>query len=126
MKIRNKKVLPLLAGIGMSLASAMPSFAVEGDNSALNKPENRPTAVTADAQGNSAQDIKLVAQIRSAIVSDKSLSTDAHNVKIVTSEGKVTLAGAVKDSAEMKKVEKIAEKIAGANNVQSHLSLAKY
>lgn len=124
MRSRTRKVLPFFSGICLSLACATSLQAVEGDNSALNRPENRPTALTADDQGNSAQDVKLSAKIRKAIVSDKSLSTDAHNIKVITRNGKVTLAGAVKDSAEIKTVERIATQIAGTEKVQTQLSVA--
>src|SRR5260370_8444614 len=59
------------------------------DNSKANK-RNSPTA---DQQKMNATDRDLAKRIRAAIVGDKSLSTYAHNVKILAQDGKVTLQG---------------------------------
>jgi len=39
-------------------------------------------------------------KIRKAVMDDKSLSTSAHNVKIIAQDGKVTLKGPVKTDEE--------------------------
>jgi osmotically-inducible protein OsmY len=49
--------------------------------------------VTADKQSNAASDRELTRQVRKAIAQDKSMSTYAHNVKVVTQNGQVTLSG---------------------------------
>lgn len=55
---------------------------------------------------------------------DKSLSTDAHNVKIVAQDGNVTLKGAVKTDAEKQAIEAKASQIAGEGKVSSELQVA--
>jgi osmotically-inducible protein OsmY len=47
---------------------------------------------------------------------DKSLSTYAHNIKIITQDGKVTLKGPVRSEDEKAAIESKAIAVAGANN----------
>jgi len=61
------------------------------DNTKVNQRDRNPGAVTADQQKETAADRELTAKIRKALVADKSLSTYAHNVKIVSQGGTVTL-----------------------------------
>ena len=56
-------------------------------------------------------------------MNDKSLSTYAHNVKIITQEGQVTLKGPVRSEDEKKAVEQKAADIAGENKVNSELDV---
>jgi hyperosmotically inducible protein len=63
-------------------------------------------------------------KIRSEIIKDKSLSTYAHNVKIITQDGKVTLKGPVRNQDEKASVEGKAAAIAGADNVTDQLQIA--
>jgi hyperosmotically inducible periplasmic protein len=72
---------------------------------------------TADQQNSNKADREVTQQIRKSIVSDKSLSIAAHNVKIVTRDGAVTLKGKVKSEDEKKAVEDKATQIAGAGKV---------
>ena len=61
--------------------------------------------------------------IRKAIVSDKSLSTYAHNVKVISKGGKVTLKGPVRSEEEKSAIEKKAVEVAGAGNVTNELTV---
>jgi len=58
------------------------------------------------------------------VVKDKSLSTDAHNVKIIAQNGSVTLKGAVKSEQEKQAIESKATEIAGAGKVTNELQVA--
>ena len=91
-----------------------------GDNTAKNA-EQGPTA---DQQKNARRDVELTAQIRRAVVSDKSLSIAAHNVKIISISGVVTLKGPVRSLDEKKAVAEKASQIAGTGNVRDELSIA--
>jgi osmotically-inducible protein OsmY len=62
-------------------------------------------------------------QIRKAVVADKSLSTYAHNVKIIAEHGKVTLKGPVHTEEEKKKIEAIATEVAGPGNVTNEITV---
>ena len=54
---------------------------------------------------------------------DKTLSTYAHNVKIITQNGMVTLKGPVMSEDEKQAIEQKAKVIAGSSNVTSELSI---
>jgi hyperosmotically inducible protein len=54
---------------------------------------------------------------------DKSLSTNAHNVKIVTQNGQVTLKGPVRSEDEKKAIEAKAAEVAGDGKVSSELNI---
>jgi len=88
---------------------ANPAPTTAPDNTAKNKHHD----VTADQQTNAAADRQLTAQIRKAIIADKSLSTYAHNVKIITINGMVTLKGPVKSDAEKQTVADLAAQATG-------------
>ena len=68
-------------------------------------------------------DRKITQQIRESLVKDKSLSTDGHNVKVVTQNGQVTLKGPVRSDDEKKTIEAKATEIAGENKVTSELNI---
>lgn len=63
-------------------------------------------------------------KIRKSITSDKSLSTYAHNVKIISLDGKVTLKGPVRTEEEKATVVKLATDVAGPGNVTDELTVA--
>jgi len=94
------------------------------DNTKVNKQDRQSGQPTADQQKNDASDRKLAKDVRKAITSDKSLSTYAHNVKVIAQNGTVTLKGPVRSDEEKKSVEEKAAQVAGATNVQSQLSVA--
>jgi osmotically-inducible protein OsmY len=95
------------------------------DNRAAdNTGKNAEAAPTAQDQRNEKSDVDLTAQIRRAVVGDKNLSTAAHNVKIITVSGVVTLKGPVKSAAERSSVAEKAKQIAGPANVKNELDIA--
>ena len=55
---------------------------------------------------------------------DKSLSTYAHNVKVIAQNGMVTLKGPVKSEEEKQAVETKAGQIAGPDKVTSEIQIA--
>jgi hyperosmotically inducible protein len=63
-------------------------------------------------------------QIRSALMQDKTLSTYAHNIKIITQDGHVTLKGPVRTEDEKTAIGEKAAQVAGAGNVTNHLRIA--
>ena len=54
---------------------------------------------------------------------DKSLSTYAHNIKIITTDGMVTLKGPVRSEEEKSAIEVKARQIAGDSNVTNNLTV---
>jgi hyperosmotically inducible periplasmic protein len=94
------------------------------DNTKTNQSDASKAATTADQQKINTVDQYITKQIRSSIMKDKSLSTYAHNIKIITQSGMVTLKGPVRSEDEKSAVEEKAQKIAGASNVMSELTVA--
>lgn len=70
----------------------------------VNKRDQKAGAVTADQQKMNQSDRELTRSIRKSVVADKSLSTYAHNVKIISQYGTVTLKGPVNSEAERKSI----------------------
>jgi hyperosmotically inducible periplasmic protein len=85
---------------------------------------NRARSESADQQKETASDRATTQQIRKAIVNDKSLSSYAHNVKVITQNGRVTLAGTVRSDEEKSAVEAKAAEVAGTSNVTNQLEVA--
>jgi len=94
------------------------------DNSKTNKRDRDNASPTADQQKMSPADRELTRKIRAALHQDKSLSTYAHNIKIVTQEGRVTLRGPVRSDEEKTAIESKATEVAGAGNVTNELEVA--
>ena len=94
------------------------------DNTKTNQGDANKGATTADQQKMNGVDQYITKQIRSSITKDKSLSTYAHNIKIITQAGIVTLKGPVRSEDEKSAVEAKAQKIAGNSNVTSELTVA--
>jgi len=80
--------------------------------------------LTADQQGNTKSDREITRKIRQVIIADKSLSTYAHNVKIITVGGMVTLKGPVRSEEEKNAIEAKAAGIVGKTNMKSEISIA--
>jgi len=89
----------------------------------VNKRDRDRDEPTADQAENNRSDREIMQKIRHAVVSDKSLSTYAHNVKINAENGQVTLKGPVRSNAERKKIVDKAVQVAGENNVHDELSV---
>jgi hyperosmotically inducible protein len=97
--------------------------AVPPDNTGRNERDRSVTAVTPMDQSNDPKDVALTQQIRKVVVADDALSMNAHNVKIISANGVVTLRGPVDSSAEKAKIEAAAAKAAGATNVRNELEV---
>lgn len=93
------------------------------DNTGRNVRDQGNTLTSGD-QSESKGDITLTQKIRQAVMADDSLSMLAHNVKIITVDGVVTLRGPVKTEQERKAIGAKATQIAGADKVQNYLEVA--
>lgn len=91
------------------------------DNTKQNKDQAPPTA---DQQKMNPADRAITQKIRKAIHDDTSLSTYAHNIKIITQDGKVTLRGPVRSDDEKSNLEAKAVTVAGQDNVTDLLEVA--
>ena len=95
------------------------------DNTGRNVRDRGGDTVTPGDQSNKKADLQLTQQIRRAIMADKSLSTNAKNIKIITAHGLVTLRGPVNTPQEKATIEAKAQSLAGANNVESQLEIVQ-
>jgi hyperosmotically inducible protein len=110
-----------LFGIPKAGYSALPQDAA--DNTKTNKGDASKDATPADQQKMNPSDRAITQKIRAEIMKDKSLSTYAHNVKIITQDGKVTLKGPVRTGDEKSAIEAKANAIAGDGNVTSQIEV---
>ena len=100
---------------------AAPTAGSDVDNTRTNKVDRNNTQNTAQGQSGAEADRRLTAAVRKAITREKSLSTYAHNVKVITHNGEVTLRGPVRTNEEKAKVAEIAQQVAGVSKVNDEL-----
>jgi osmotically-inducible protein OsmY len=91
------------------------------DNTKKNKDQTSPTA---DQQKINPSDRAITQKIRKAVHDDTSLSTYAHNIKIIAQDGKVTLRGPVRSEDEKRNLQAKAVAVAGKENVTNQLEIA--
>lgn len=122
-----KLVLPILicAVAACSYAQTPDATVAAPDYTKVNKRDRSAGEPTADQQKANATDRELTRKIRRSIVADKSLSTYAHNVKIISQNGAVTLKGPVRSDDEKKSVVAKAVAITGsADTVTDQISVS--
>ena len=115
----------LLLGDGVLMHAQQPNSQTPpaADNTKTNERDRSANEPTADQQKDTRSDRDITQQIRRSIVNDKSLSTYAHNVKVITQHGQVTLKGPVQSEDEKKAIEAKAAEVAGENKVSSELNV---
>jgi hyperosmotically inducible protein len=117
---RSVVLLLSLAAGASRVMSAQDQQPAAPDNTKQNKTEG----MTADNQKENKTDRVTSQKIRKSIMADKSLSSYAHNVKVITTNGTVTLKGPVRSDEEKSAIETKATEVAGAGNVTSELTVA--
>lgn len=117
--------------VAIVMVSALTAWALPGraadvpaDNSGKNVRDRQGATQTPGDQSNAKADMAITQAIRKAVVADKGLSTNAHNVKIVTTNGAVTLRGPVKSEAEKNSIAEKAKQTAGVKSVDNQLEIA--
>jgi len=127
----NRAVLALLCGLALGCnESTRPNRtdvttqkpAVDTDNTGRNVRDRDQATKTPIDQNENKNDVNLTASIRKRVV-DTKMSTDAHNVKIITQDGKVTLRGPVDSAEEKAKIEELATDVAGKGQVDNQLEV---
>jgi len=126
--IKSQRLLLALGSLalGVSLMAApVPRYQYSQqtapDNTKKNKDQTSPTA---DQQKINPADRAITQKIRKAVHGDTSLSTYAHNIKIITQDGKVTLRGPVRSEDEKNSLQAKAVTVAGQDNVTNQLEIA--
>lgn len=95
------------------------------DNTKINQRDRNSNEPTADQQKENSSDRALAQQVRRALVKDKSLSTYAHNIKVIAQDGVVTLKGPVHSDQEKQAIEaKAAEAAGGADKIKSEIDVS--
>ena len=119
------RALSALGLAGMLALTALPLGAqAPADNTKVNARGRAKGAPTADQQKENSGDRDITQKIRRSLMRDKSLSTYAHNVKVIAQGGQVTLKGPVRSEDEKKSVEAKAVEVAGAGRVTNEISVA--
>ena len=116
--------LMLTAGSAKAGQQAFPMILAanpELENSERNVRDSGGATLTPENQKETRRDLKITKTIRKAIVKQKSLSVNAHNAKIITRNGVVTLRGPVENSDEKTELQSIAEKVRGVKQVDNQL-----
>jgi hyperosmotically inducible protein len=122
--MRKSLFATLLAVAALSSCKSSSHEPPAADNTARNE-RDRAATPTADNASNGAADRDVMQKIRKAVMDDGSLSTNAHNCKIVVQDGTVTLVGPVASEAERAKVEQVATANAGDRKVVNQLEVTK-
>jgi hyperosmotically inducible periplasmic protein len=119
------RVLKLLTAAALLHgAIALPAAAAEPagtDNSGANlqpADSSTPTAAASDSD-----DRRVTAQIRQALLADKSFSVLAQHVQIATNQDAVILRGTVQ-SNELDRIEALAGQYAGSRQIDNQLTVA--
>ena len=90
----------------------------------MNERDRNAGEAPADQQKTNATDQQMTKKIRQSVMADKSLSTYAHNIKIISQNGTVTLKGPVKSDDEKKSLVAKAVAVAGsADKVTDQISV---
>jgi len=121
---RRRRILRAIVVISVLLAPVSALAQTPADNTKVNTRDRAKGALTADQQKENASDRELTQKIRRALMQDKTLSSYAHNVKIVAQGGQVTLKGPVRTEDEKRTVETKAAEVAGAGHVINQMSVA--
>jgi hyperosmotically inducible protein len=95
------------------------------DNTGRNVRDRDGAALTPFDQSENAKDVTITRQIRHSITGEKTMSLDAHNVKIITIEGVVTLRGPVNSVDEKLSIAGIAETTPGVLKVDNQLEVKR-
>jgi osmotically-inducible protein OsmY len=119
--VMDKKMKSLSQVVAIGVAAAALSAAAPSAFAA----QSQSATAGAAQQSNQSSDLTITRNIRRAVIKDKSLSMAAHNVTIITKDGKVTLKGKVKSDAEKQAVESAATNVAGAGNVDDQLTASQ-
>ncbi len=106
----------MAAAAGHAQGSTQNNDQTTNNPAAEDRMTNDRTVATADQQKENELDRSITQRIRKLVVGDKSLSTYAHNVKIVSEGGTVTLKGPVKSTREKDSVIKKAVSVTGSQD----------
>ncbi|MGE5214551.1 MAG: BON domain-containing protein [Nitrospirota bacterium] len=106
-----------------SMAAVAADEKTNPDNTAINKRDRSGETNTSGDQSNSSADLKTTQAVRQALMKDNELSMTAKNIKVITSNGQVTLRGPVKGAQEKAKIDQVAKSAAGGAQIINQLDV---
>ena len=114
----------LLITLILSSYSAYPDYDAKGNVLEKNNTGlNRNLAMTSESQVRGTKaDVELTRKLRKRLMADDQLSTSAHNIKIITAKGAITLKGSVATRAEKIKIENLARSMARNKKIYNRLT----
>ena len=118
-----RTLLALTCLSAFSLAALAGDEKAKPDNTATNERDRSGETKTSGDQSNSSADLKTTQAIRQALMKDGELSTAAKNIKVITSNGRVTLRGPVKTAQEKAKIDQLAKSAAGGAKIDNQLDV---
>jgi len=118
-----KQLSTMAALVSLALLGSSTFGDIGDDNTKVNQRDRAEHELTADQQNLNESDSELTRRIRKDLMSKRDLSTYAHNIKIITVNGKVTLKGPVRSLNEEKTILKLAQAAAGRSNVTNEISV---
>ena len=122
---RVRRTVHAILFTGVWAVTAIPAIAqTPADNTRVNERDRATGAVTADQQKENTGDRDVTRKIRQSLMKDKTLSSYAHNVKVIAQDGQITLKGPVRSEDERRIVEAKATAVAGAGHVTNEMSVA--
>ena len=95
------------------------------DNTAINERDRDPAAKTPINQDEDTADVNITAEIRKKIVAQPDLSVNGRNVKVITSQGVVTLRGPVESPEERNAIATLAQEVVGVAKVENQLEVVR-
>jgi hyperosmotically inducible protein len=117
-------MLGTIRSITLSCCVALPLALSASPQQADNTRENKNNQPTAEQQKDTKSDRELAEKIRKSVVADKSLSTYAHNVKIIVQDGVVTLKGPVRSDDESRAIQAKAQELTTPDAIHNELTVA--
>jgi len=93
------------------------------DNTGRNVRDRSDATLTPGDQGNNESDLQLTRSIRRAISTNDQFSALAKNVKVITTNGKVTLRGPVENEQEKQGIESTAKSAAPGASIDNQLDV---
>jgi hyperosmotically inducible periplasmic protein len=123
-KQMKRTLLALTCLSAFSLAAlAADDKKVDPDNTAKNERDRSGETKTSGDQSNSSADLKTTQAIRQVLMKDSELSATAKNIKVITTNGRVTLRGPVKTAQEKAKIDQLAKSAAGGVQIEDQLEV---
>jgi hyperosmotically inducible periplasmic protein len=119
-----KRTLMILACLAtFSVTAITADDKSKSDNTAINERDRSGDTKTSGDQSNSPADLKITQAIRRALMNDRELSMTAKNIKVITTNGQVTLRGPVNSAQEKAKISQVARSAAGGSQIIDQLDV---